>query len=97
MIQREEKLEKADRDLKYVKDKRNETETYMYTTKEKLSHDYKDFINENEKVEILTLFEETVNWFETSLDTYNKEKVEEKYHLVTAKGNSVFKKKRRLE
>jgi len=90
MIQREEKFEKADRDLKYVKDKRNETETYMYTTKEKLSHDYKDFINENEKVEILTLFEETVNWFETSLDTYNKEKVEEKYHLVTAKGNSVF-------
>jgi len=53
MIQREATQEHEDKNLKYVQEKRNEIETFIYMTKEKLTTDLELYVDINESEKLL--------------------------------------------
>jgi heat shock protein 4 len=63
IIQREKKQEKDDQDLILVQRKRNEIEQFIYSTRQKLDEELKDFVTKEEKPVLIKLMEEIENWF----------------------------------
>jgi len=75
LIEKETKQENEDLNLKYVKDKRNELETFMYTTKENLTSSLKGFADDKEVETLLGLMNKTEDWIYHNLEeTYVKQK-----------------------
>ena len=63
IMQREKKQEKEDQDLILVQRKRNEIEQFIYSTRQKIDEDLKDFVTKDEKPILMKLMEEIENWF----------------------------------
>jgi hypothetical protein len=94
MIQRETTQENEDKTLKYVKDKRNELETFMYTTKENLTSSLQGFFEEKDAENLIQIFNKTEDWMYNNIEeTYVKEKIEEWYNIVTVPGNKIYRRK----
>jgi len=98
MIQREASQENEDKNIKYIKDKRNELETFMYTTKENLSSSLQGFYDEKESENLNTIMLKAEEWLYNNVEeTYIKEKIEEWYNLVTVPGNRIYRRKTHWE
>jgi len=98
MIQKEATYENEDKNLKYVKDKRNELETFMYTTKEYLTNILKPFTDEKETENLLSIMAKAEDWiYNNQEETYVKAKIEEYYNLVTIPGNKLYQRKANWE
>ena len=98
MIQRESAQENEDKNLIYAKEKRNELETFMYTTKENLTTILVGFYDVKEAENLNTLMAQTENWMYNNVEeTYLKEKIEEYYNLVTVPGNRIYRRKTHWE
>lgn len=98
MIQREASQENEDKNIKYIKDKRNELETFMYTTRENLSSSLLGFYDEKECENLNSIMSKTEEWLYNNVEeTYIKEKIEEWYNLVTIPGNRIYRRKTHWE
>jgi heat shock protein 4 len=98
LIQREQTQENDDKTIKYVKDKRNELETFMYSTREKLQNGLNGFFDEKEAEILIKIMANTEEWMYNNLEeTYVKEKIEEHYNLVTVPGNRIYRRKTHWE
>ena len=93
-IQREANQEREDLTLKYAKDKRNEIETFIYTTKEKLNNDLKCYVTTGEIENILKIMQETENWLYNNYEeTLNKSTIEEIYKKTITPGQMIYNRK----
>ena len=92
-------MNNLDKIIKYVKDKRNELETFMYTTKENLTTIIlKGYFDEKEAENLLVLIAKTEEWMYNNIEeTYVKDKIEEYYNMVTVPGNRIYRRKTHWE
>ena len=98
MIQKEATNENEDKNLKYVKDKRNELETFMYTIKENFTGSLQGFADEKEVENLLNIMKNTEDWiYNNAEDTYVKPKIEEHYNFVVIPGSKIYKRKENWE
>jgi hypothetical protein len=98
MTQRETSQENEDKNIKYIKDKRNELETFMYTTRENLTSSLQGFFDEKEAESLNSIMVKTEEWMYNNVEeTYIKEKIEEWYNLVTVPGNKIYRRKTHWE
>jgi len=94
MIQREANQEKEDMIIKYTKDKRNELESFIYTTKEKLKNELMPYTDKNENESVMKILEDTETWlYNNHEETYNKNTIEDIYNKSTLAANKIYKRK----
>ena len=93
-IQREANQEREDLTLKYCKDKRNEIETFIYTTKEKLNHELQPYADQSEKASILKILQDTETWlYNNHEETLNKNTIENIYNQTVTPGQKIYKRR----
>lgn len=98
MVTRETNQENLDKNLKYVKDKRNELETFIYTTREYLGTSLQGFYDQKEAEDLLAIFNKTEEWMYNNVEeTYVKEKIEQAYNVCTEPGNKIYRRKTHWE
>jgi len=94
MIQREANQELEDKNLKYLKDKRNDIETFIYGTREKLNAELHPYTDTQEANQLLQIFSEAENWlYNSNEETFIKSKLEEVFNRVTGAGNKIYNRK----
>ena len=94
MIQREANQESDDLTLKYTKDKRNEIESFIYSTKEKLKNELLDYTFQSEAESVLKILHDSETWlYNNHEETYNKAIMEEIYLKTTVPANKIYKRK----
>lgn len=90
-IDRENKQEKDDIDLKNVHAKRNEIEQFIYNTRNKLDDHLKPYIHNNEKTTLEKLMNDLENWFYSDDPNVENMKIlEEKSNDLNKLGQTVY-------
>ena len=93
-IQREANQEKDDLTLKYTKDKRNEIESFIYSTKEKLQNELLPYSDKTEAESVLKILIDSETWLYNNHDeTYNKAIMEDIYFKTTVPANKIYKRR----
>ncbi len=93
-IQREAVQEREDLTLKYCKDRRNEIETFIYTTKEKLNNELQPYADQTETATILKILQDTETWlYNNHEETLNKATIEDIYNKTVTPGQKIYKRK----
>lgn len=93
-IQREAVQEREDLTLKYCKDRRNEIETFIYTTKEKLNNELQPYSDQTETATILKILQDTETWlYNNHEETLNKATIEDIYNKTITPAQKIYKRK----
>lgn len=68
MIEKEAIQQKSDDELKFLKDKRNEMESYIFSTREAIKHHLAEYIENEEREMLLSLLHEAETWLYSGTD-----------------------------
>jgi len=94
VIKNEGVLENDDRLLNYAFDKRNDMETYIYTTKEKLEDVLAPYIDGKDREALMQVMNEIKQWFESEAPEITvKSHIDEKYTALSTHGDRVYKRR----